>query len=205
MKLHKVKYTRNEYRSEYLKSNEWLNLRSLVLAGKPDCQCCNKKLASDVHHLVYRNIVDVKVTDLLPLCRECHDFVHSAIKYEFISTDPQQVDQIRNDTLNILENESFKNFLKWLKKKHFLSPEELLFISFDRSAGFCIQRISGVMKKHVKYEDLAEMKFTGTQLLKIRKIIQTSIWRKAQKYKKGGPLYKKSHLPKGWEQRMKKR
>jgi len=75
----RVKYTRKEYREEYLKSPEWASLRSGVLQNECDCFMCHKK-ASDVHHMDYRNIVDVDRSCLVPLCRDCHDMAHEAIK-----------------------------------------------------------------------------------------------------------------------------
>ena len=87
---YKVKYNKQKYRNEYLKSEEWLNLRSVILKPQPSCQCCGKK-ASDVHHLVYRNIVDVKITDLLPVCRKCHTLIHEAINDGYISQEEWDV------------------------------------------------------------------------------------------------------------------
>ena len=65
------------YRTIYLKSDHWKALRKLALHthGKK-CHKCSKAVRLDVHHLNYRNIFDVEVTDLQILCRPCHKAEH---------------------------------------------------------------------------------------------------------------------------------
>lgn len=183
----KVKYTRNEYRKEYLNSDEWKNLRDQVIASKPNCQCCHKFLAHDVHHLVYRNLVDVKVSDILPVCRSCHNLIHRAINDGFISQREDQVDAIREQTINILNNQEYKNFCLWAKQKHFLQEEELKLLHDDRVTSWAIRRISGLVKRKLDYDTVKEVKFTGRQIIKIRKILETSLWRRnhSKKLRKG--------------------
>jgi hypothetical protein len=178
MKSHKVKYNRQEYREEYLKSDEWKSLRNIVMNSKPLCQCCSKT-ASDVHHLVYRNLVDIKITDLLPVCRSCHDEIHKAIDCQYISQDPKDINSIRNKTLGILIDEKYKKYREWYNKKHHLSNEEIKIISELQS--FVIKKISALVKKNIWYNNLPEIKFTGSQILKIRKIIKMALYRISNK------------------------
>jgi hypothetical protein len=178
MKSHKVKYNRQEYRQEYLKSDEWRSLRNVVMSSKPTCQCCDNS-ASDVHHLVYRNLVDVKVTDLLPVCRSCHDIIHEAISCQYISQDPKDIINIKNKTLGILNDEKYKEWRQWYNKKHYLSDEEIKTISELQS--FVIKKISALVKKNIWYNNLPEIKFTGCQILKIRKIIKMALYRRKNK------------------------
>lgn len=68
---------RDWYRGVYLHSNHWKHLRLLAIKthGRKCAKCpAEKKL--DVHHLNYRNIFDVVVTDLQVLCRACHKLEH---------------------------------------------------------------------------------------------------------------------------------
>lgn len=74
----KVKYTRQEYRNEYLKSPEWVELRSKVMTPGIMCRKCKTEKATDPHHMRYRNIVDVQPSDLVPLCRKCHELIEEA-------------------------------------------------------------------------------------------------------------------------------
>ncbi len=66
------------YRDTYLKSEDWKNLRALKLhESKNKCKLCGKKNQSnDVHHVKYKKLYDVKLSDLIVLCRPCHNNVH---------------------------------------------------------------------------------------------------------------------------------
>lgn len=68
-----------QYR-EYLKSDHWQNLRRLKLKRKCQCGICGSNQNIQIHHLQYRNIYDVKTTDLRRLCGRCHTLVHELIK-----------------------------------------------------------------------------------------------------------------------------
>lgn len=66
---------REWYRSVYLHSDHWRELRARKLANNPRCQRCGAK-AGDVHHRRYRSIFDVQLRDLESLCRKCHKAEH---------------------------------------------------------------------------------------------------------------------------------
>ncbi len=170
--MEKVKYTRFEYREEYLKSEEWKLLRETVMSAGCDCQCCKIKKASDVHHLVYRNIVDVTINDVIPVCRECHTFIHQAIDDEYISQNAWEFKKIKEKTLNIIGDEDYIRFRNWLTSKHSLREDEISEIK--KLQPFVIKKISALVRKNIWYDDLVDRKFTGRQLIKIRKIIQVA-------------------------------
>lgn len=67
---------RTWYREVYLKSEHWRALRGEKLRLNPFCQHCRKARATDVHHVHYRQIFNVRIRDLLSLCRPCHDQEH---------------------------------------------------------------------------------------------------------------------------------
>lgn len=175
---HKVKYNRKEYREEYLNSDEWKRLRETILNGKPDCSLCGND-ATEVHHMVYRNFVDTKVTDLIPVCRECHNYIHEAIRNKWISQEVKDFEEIKKKTLELNFSEDYQKYKKWIKEKHLLSDEEKNLIKSLQ--GFVIQKISSLVKRNVWYDKLDTMKFTGNQILGIRKIIQTAIYRRKEK------------------------
>jgi hypothetical protein len=77
--MKKVKLTRREYRTEYLRSDEWKETRERVLKRENcTCQRCGKP-ARDVHHRKY-DFISVKPDRVLMLlCRDCHDLAHKAI------------------------------------------------------------------------------------------------------------------------------
>lgn len=69
---------RDWYRTIYLKSEHWQDLRKQAFEthGRV-CRGCQKTARLDVHHLRYGFIFDVEVCDLQILCRECHDKEHA--------------------------------------------------------------------------------------------------------------------------------
>lgn len=174
---HKVKYTRKEYREEYLKSEEWINLRTLVMSTDPDCQCCGKK-AHDAHHLVYRNIVDVRISDLLPVCRSCHEELHNAIDSEWISQKPCDLDLIRDKSITILKDEDYKKYKIWINQKHHLSESDQELIK--QLSPMVMKKISGFTKKNIWYDSLDKVSFTGRQILQIQKLIKLHTLRKKE-------------------------
>ncbi len=73
---------RHWYRFGYLKSEHWQNMRLTKLASaRARCYRCLKvDDSNDVHHLSYRNIYDVDLSDLVVLCRECHTKFHEVLE-----------------------------------------------------------------------------------------------------------------------------
>lgn len=48
------------------------------------CECCQREKAVDIHHIIYRSKFGAKrkdeqdlITNLIGLCRKCHDKAHS--------------------------------------------------------------------------------------------------------------------------------
>jgi hypothetical protein len=69
-----------EYK-DYLKSPHWKGLKAVkAKRTKRRCAICAADNNIDCHHLVYRNLHDVKTSDLRWLCRRCHDLAHQLIK-----------------------------------------------------------------------------------------------------------------------------
>jgi hypothetical protein len=75
---YQVHYSKEEY-VEYLRSPEWEKLRASVLKPESLCAFCQKNKATQVHHLTYRNIVDVEKYDLRPTCDPCHAKIHKLV------------------------------------------------------------------------------------------------------------------------------
>lgn len=71
---------------EYLKSDHWKNLKdSKAKKSKKRCAICGVSNRLDLHHVLYRNILDVTLGDLRWLCRECHNTAHECIKRGMIN------------------------------------------------------------------------------------------------------------------------
>ncbi len=63
-----------EWYSEYLKSPVWDSKRRRVLQrDKKICQACQKRKATQVHHLTYERAGDEPLFDLVSVCNECHE------------------------------------------------------------------------------------------------------------------------------------
>jgi uncharacterized CHY-type Zn-finger protein len=64
--------------SKYLRSHHWRALRAKAIKhyGRA-CFLCRFTDQIEVHHLTYRNVVDVTLDDLLVLCGACHSRVHT--------------------------------------------------------------------------------------------------------------------------------
>lgn len=78
-----------QYR-EYLTSDDWLTKRYLKKLRVNNCGICGSTDNLDVHHLNYRNLIDVQMSDLRVLCRRCHFLahrLHQEGKIRFRSTD----------------------------------------------------------------------------------------------------------------------
>jgi 5-methylcytosine-specific restriction endonuclease McrA len=79
----------NRLYQDYLKSDDWLTKKYLKKLRTNKCAICNSLENLDVHHLNYRGLVDVELSDLRVLCRHCHFMaheLHKAGKIKFTST-----------------------------------------------------------------------------------------------------------------------
>lgn len=74
---------------DYLKSEDWLTKKYLKRLKRNNCAICNSKDNLHVHHLNYKNLVDVDMSDLRVYCKRCHFLAHDLHKqgmYKFRST-----------------------------------------------------------------------------------------------------------------------
>jgi 5-methylcytosine-specific restriction endonuclease McrA len=71
---------RYEY-SEYIKSKRWRAVRDRYWASDlpKECYICGVKggTSMDLHHRTYKNLGNERLMDLVPLCRTCHNNVHT--------------------------------------------------------------------------------------------------------------------------------
>lgn len=73
---------RHFYRFQYLKSDHWQNLRleKMVEVDAHCLRCGIRDLSNDVHHVRYRKLYDVELSDLIVLCRDCHKIMHEVLE-----------------------------------------------------------------------------------------------------------------------------
>lgn len=62
---------------EYMRSPQWKRKRHQVLVyWNHKCGMCYKPGKLQVHHRTYERLGHELITDLIPLCDECHDKFH---------------------------------------------------------------------------------------------------------------------------------
>jgi hypothetical protein len=75
---------------DYLQSEDWKTKRAIKKARTSRCGICGATDRVDTHHLNYRNLVDVEMSDLRVMCRRCHFLAHELFregKIRFTSDD----------------------------------------------------------------------------------------------------------------------
>jgi len=75
---------------KYLESPHWKQTRSKKRGRTRGCGICGAAESLDVHHMNYRELFDVEMSDLRVLCRTCHRFAHVLHRrgaFRFTSTD----------------------------------------------------------------------------------------------------------------------
>ena len=61
----------------YLRSAEWAARRSWKIAEADGrCQVCDSAIGLEVHHRTYERLGDERQSDLVVLCRQCHELFH---------------------------------------------------------------------------------------------------------------------------------
>lgn len=62
---------------DYLKTEHWKNIRKLIRKKYNNkCKNCKTSERLEVHHKTYRNIGNELLSNLVLLCRDCHQQVH---------------------------------------------------------------------------------------------------------------------------------
>ena len=173
-----VRMSRHEYRSEYLQSEEWKRLRSIVMDTKPVCQLCRQEQAFDVHHCNYRHLVDVLVSDLIPLCRRCHNLVHAAIDFGII----KKVHRPRS--ISVPGYDKIRDAVR-RKRKHRLIPAGLL-IQLNRVKPKGQQLACGVAKMLMpeNFMEWQNVKLAGHKIDHIKWIVRKFTSSKTKRHRK---------------------
>lgn len=71
---------KHSYRFVYLRSDKWKDVRlEALLREKMFCQICKEEdFFNDAHHIFYpKSVWDTEADDLVILCRDCHNMIHS--------------------------------------------------------------------------------------------------------------------------------
>ncbi len=128
---------REWYRSVYLSSPHWLDLRIRAKAKYGNrCRCGAG--GCDVHHINYRNIFDVTVEDLMVLCRSCHKAEHgnekikrnkpkkqAKLKQSILASLPGNIRAIVEGKLKESPPSSMKGKVNWTVRESLRAIEQL--------------------------------------------------------------------------------
>lgn len=151
--------TKDFYHS-YITSSKWFQVRNKVfkLQGK-QCKKCESKKKLHVHHKTYERLGNESIeTDLVVLCKKCHDTYHTIHKHTSIETTDCF---ILDKKLKTISNTKKKVLLCKEKKKKKLSKKEM------KKA---IQFVASVKNKRVsKLELHSPLKSTIKELLSVDK------------------------------------
>lgn len=168
--MHKVKYTRKEYRDDFLNSEEWKNVRDILIGNEPTCQRCKSRPSKDVHHLLYNEDVHLVDNNLICLCRQCHRDIHYALEVGLIDKTGEAA-RLKQDTLN-LSDQDVKTYKEYRRKTHQIG-EELgnKILDCYLHAQKQIFALIGVQKPRNSAE-LFSVCVTGAKIDKIKKLIE---------------------------------
>lgn len=100
---------------KYINSTRWYNKRkeALEFHGKK-CKKCGSTQNLDAHHLTYERFGHENMTDLMILCRTCHEDEHSKYKVNSTPKLPKFVSPTPNKKANEkLEMEKRIRTLRW--------------------------------------------------------------------------------------------
>ncbi len=63
---------------DFIKSEKWLEIKKLAYSKlkKRECLFCHKE-SQDLHHVKYTKITSKTLTWIVPVCRKCHENIHS--------------------------------------------------------------------------------------------------------------------------------
>ena len=146
------------------------NLIKSILQNKPVCQVCQKP-ANIIHKFLIQK--DIKnISDFIPVCFSCEKEIKFAIEYKYISQNPENISEIKTKTLNILNDENYKNFKTALHEKRVLKNEEIDAIGTLNKAQK--RKLSSVIKINI-HENYENVKFTNKQLFQIHKLL--NLWK----------------------------
>lgn len=74
----------------YLKSSQWQALRKFVLKRDAyTCQSCRiSGISLEVHHITYIRLGNEYTSDLVSVCRDCHQAIHNKYGYAYSNVYP---------------------------------------------------------------------------------------------------------------------
>lgn len=89
--MSKIKIKSKEDYQTYLKSSHWQEIRKKVFKEYGyRCDQCGSTKNLHIHHITYENLGEEDISDLVPLCENCHKKLHDpndSIDYLMLAED----------------------------------------------------------------------------------------------------------------------
>lgn len=116
------RYTRQEYRNEFLSSPTWKFLRDEFLGNNFYCHKCFEKKPLDVHHCRYAVRQKDATIFMLALCRSCHAHVEKAKRLGYIKKEhnPQDALEVISKPLKPLKSSLSDEWLNMMNQASIL-------------------------------------------------------------------------------------
>ncbi|MGL5713052.1 MAG: HNH endonuclease [Paraclostridium sp.] len=121
----------NKYK-EYLKSDEWKNIRELVLKrDNRKCVLCGSDDRLHIHHKTYKNIFNEieHLDDLITLCNKCHANEHNKFM-DFLMIDNRLI--LSKNSLKSVENSILYSIFQY-KQHEYRNGDVSLSFDMDKS------------------------------------------------------------------------
>jgi hypothetical protein len=157
-------------------TQDWQKLEESILSVSPFCQVCNVQHATTLHPLIYKSNFKFHAAETLPVCESCSNVLDRAIHEQYLDTDLNKLQEIKNKSLTILRDRVYSAYHEWYHAKHYLTEDEIKLIKSLQK--FVMKRIASMKKTNVWYDNIHELKFTGQEILAIRGIVITAYHRK---------------------------
>jgi hypothetical protein len=168
--------TVTDYIPKLQQLQDWQKLQELILGAKLSCQVCNTREAIALHPLIHKSNFRFLASEVLPVCESCSKVLKQAIAEQYLDTDPNKLQEIKNKSLTILQDRVYSAYHEWYHAKHYLTEDEIKLIKSLQK--FVMKRIAFMKKTNVWYDNIHELKFTGREILAIRGIVITAYHRK---------------------------
>ena len=96
-------YVTNAQKKEHMQSEYWKNLKQKrwEIAGGV-CERCKQFPCTDLHHLHYQNLLEEDISEVVYLCRACHQHIHDKFGYSRHEHFPIHGDQIPPNKVKLL-------------------------------------------------------------------------------------------------------
>lgn len=70
---------------DYVRSKWWRQLTNSLRSRGVRCFGCNTRKRLQFHHTSYQRLYDERANDVIPLCRACHERLHTSLKERYPS------------------------------------------------------------------------------------------------------------------------